>query len=52
VTAAEVRAFAASRLDGIKAPAQVEFWADLPRSSLGKVLKAEIRARLSGGQSR
>jgi fatty-acyl-CoA synthase len=51
VSAAEVRAFAASRLDDIKAPAQVEFWADLPRSSLGKVLKAEIRARLSGGES-
>jgi acyl-CoA synthetase (AMP-forming)/AMP-acid ligase II len=51
LSAAEVRAFAAARLDSVKAPAQVEFWADLPRSSLGKVLKTEVRARLLGGES-
>jgi fatty-acyl-CoA synthase len=47
--AAEVRAFATARLDTIKAPAQVEFWADLPRSSVGKVLKNQVRARLLDG---
>ena len=30
----------------MKAPKQVEVWADLPRSKIGKVLKPEIRAHL------
>ena len=30
----------------MKAPKQVEVWADLPRSKVGKVLKAEVRAEL------
>jgi fatty-acyl-CoA synthase len=30
----------------VKAPKQVEVWADLPRSRVGKVLKAEIRSQL------
>jgi acyl-CoA synthetase (AMP-forming)/AMP-acid ligase II len=48
VTAApdEIRAFARERLGGIKAPKQVEIWADLPRSKVGKVLKREIRDSL------
>jgi acyl-CoA synthetase (AMP-forming)/AMP-acid ligase II len=42
----DVRAFARERLGGIKAPKQVEIWPELPRSTLGKVLKREVRDRL------
>ena len=42
----EVRAFVKARLGSVKAPKQVEVWADLPRSTVGKVLKPEIRGRL------
>ena len=33
-------------IGSVKAPKQVEIWADLPRSKVGKVLKTEIRADL------
>ena len=46
VTAAEVRAFVKDRLGSVKAPKQVEVWPDLPRSKVGKVLKADIKAIL------
>jgi fatty-acyl-CoA synthase len=46
VVAEEVRAFVKVRLGSVKAPKQVEVWADLPRSRVGKVLKAEIRSQL------
>ncbi|WP_152366153.1 acyl-CoA synthetase [Microlunatus speluncae] len=45
-TADELRAFARDRLGGLKAPKQVELWPDLPRSTVGKVLKRDIRDRL------
>jgi acyl-coenzyme A synthetase/AMP-(fatty) acid ligase len=38
------------RLGSVKAPKQVEIWPDLPRSRLGKVLKSEIKAQLTGGR--
>ena len=41
-------AFVKERIGGVKAPKQVEVWPDLPRSKVGKVLKAEIRASLLG----
>jgi acyl-CoA synthetase (AMP-forming)/AMP-acid ligase II len=43
---AELTAFVKSRIGSVKAPKQVETWADLPRSKVGKVLKKEIRASL------
>jgi fatty-acyl-CoA synthase len=43
---AELRAFAKERLGSVKAPKQVEVWADVPRSPVGKVLKKEVRFRL------
>jgi fatty-acyl-CoA synthase len=46
--AAEVQAFVKDRIGSVKAPKQVEVWADLPRSKIGKVLKPDIRARMSG----
>jgi fatty-acyl-CoA synthase len=46
VTGDDIRAFVKARLGSVKAPKQVEVWADLPRSKVGKVLKAEIKSRL------
>jgi fatty-acyl-CoA synthase len=46
VTEEEVRGFVKVRLGSVKAPKQVEVWSDLPRSKVGKVLKAEIRSQL------
>ena len=34
-----------ARIGGMKTPKSVEFWPDLPRSVIGKVLKREIRKR-------
>jgi acyl-CoA synthetase (AMP-forming)/AMP-acid ligase II len=45
---AELTAFVKERLGSVKTPKQVEIWPDLPRSKVGKVLKAEIRERLTG----
>jgi fatty-acyl-CoA synthase len=41
-------AFVKQRIGSVKAPKQIEVWADLPRSAVGKVLKTEIRSRLTG----
>jgi acyl-CoA synthetase (AMP-forming)/AMP-acid ligase II len=43
VSDSELIEFAKARLGSIKAPKKIEFWAALPRSIAGKVLKAEIR---------
>lgn len=39
-------AFVKAQIGSIKAPKQLEVWPDLPRSRVGKVLKAEIRLKL------
>jgi fatty-acyl-CoA synthase len=49
VTAEEIRAWVRDRLGSVKAPKQVEIWPDLPRSRVGKVLKADVRSRLLDG---
>jgi fatty-acyl-CoA synthase len=41
-------AFVKQRIGSVKAPKQIEIWADLPRSTIGKVLKTEIRVALTG----
>jgi fatty-acyl-CoA synthase len=46
VTGEDIRAFVKARLGSVKAPKQVEVWDDLPRSKVGKVLKAEIKSQL------
>jgi len=46
VTEAELIAYAKERIGSVKAPKQVHVWPDLPRSTVGKVLKAEMRERL------
>ncbi|WP_103343136.1 acyl-CoA synthetase [Amycolatopsis sp. CA-126428] len=47
--AAELIAFVKERIGSVKAPKQIEIWPDLPRSTVGKVLKAEIRTTLTAG---
>ncbi|GAA2540403.1 AMP-binding protein [Pseudonocardia hydrocarbonoxydans] len=42
----EVIAFVKARIGSVKAPKQVEIWPDLPRSTVGKVLKTDIKDRL------
>ena len=42
----ELTAFVKDRLGSVKAPKQVEVWADLPRSKVGKVLKTDIKQQL------
>ncbi|MSR14217.1 MAG: ligase [Gammaproteobacteria bacterium] len=41
----EIIEFAKQRLGSVKAPKHVEFWPELPRSPVGKVLKTEIRKK-------
>ncbi|MDS0134502.1 MULTISPECIES: long-chain fatty acid--CoA ligase [unclassified Amycolatopsis] len=45
--AGELIAFVKDRIGSVKAPKQVEVWPDLPRSTVGKVLKADIRTTLA-----
>jgi acyl-CoA synthetase (AMP-forming)/AMP-acid ligase II len=45
----ELVAFVKERIGSVKAPKQIELWSDLPRSKVGKVLKADIRASLLDG---
>ncbi len=40
-----------ARIGSVKAPKQVELWPELPRSRLGKVLKADVRTQLLHGRS-
>ncbi len=48
----DLAAFCRERLGGMKTPKRIEFWAELPRSPVGKVLKRDIRERFWQGQSR
>jgi len=45
----ELVAFVKARIGSVKAPKQVEVWPELPRSRVGKVLKADVRTRLLHG---
>jgi fatty-acyl-CoA synthase len=40
---AELTSFVKARIGSVKTPKQIEVWEDLPRSKIGKVLKADIR---------
>jgi acyl-CoA synthetase (AMP-forming)/AMP-acid ligase II len=50
VDPAEVTAFVKARIGSVKAPKQIEVWPTLPRSKVGKVLKAEIKAAMLEGR--
>ena len=52
VTAEEIIAYCRARLGAIQTPKRVEFWPDLPRSPVGKVLKREIRDKFWQGRDR
>ncbi|GAA2640105.1 AMP-binding protein [Paractinoplanes durhamensis] len=49
VDKAEIAAFVKERLGSVKTPKQIEIWDDLPRSKVGKILKADLRTRLAPG---
>ena len=42
----ELRGYVRERIGGVKTPKQFEIWTDLPRSKVGKVLKAEVKQLL------
>jgi acyl-CoA synthetase (AMP-forming)/AMP-acid ligase II len=44
-TEAELEKLCRTRLSGYKVPKSFEFWPEIPRSPVGKVLKREIRSR-------
>jgi fatty-acyl-CoA synthase len=48
VSGDDLAAFVKARLGSVKAPKQIEFWDSLPRSTVGKVLKTDVRAALTG----
>ena len=51
VTEAEIIELCKQRLGSIKSPKAVQFWQELPRSTVGKVLKKDIRAMVAERQS-
>lgn len=52
VTAEALIALVHERLGGVHAPKSVEFWPELPRSAVGKLLRREVRAKYWSGQWR
>jgi len=50
--ASEIIDMCRARLGGVKTPKRVEMWDALPRSSVGKVLKREIRQKYWEGRER
>ncbi|GAA2052874.1 acyl-CoA synthetase [Williamsia deligens] len=46
-SAEELTAFVKARIGSVKAPKQIEIWPDLPRSTVGKILKTDIRSALA-----
>lgn len=48
----EIIALCKERIGSVKAPKSVEFWDELPRSNIGKVLKRKIRERFWQGRAR
>lgn len=51
-TEAEIIALCRERLGGVMTPKSVEFWDDLPRSPVGKVLRRSVREKFWEGRSR
>ena len=48
VSGDDLVAFVKARIGSVKAPKQIEFWDALPRSTVGKILKTDVRAALTG----
>jgi len=51
VESAEIQSFIKQRIGSVKTPKQIEIWPDLPRSKVGKILKADIKIRLTSHPS-
>lgn len=51
-TESEIISHCRDQLGGVKTPKSVEFWPDLPRSAVGKLLRREARARYWEGHWR
>ena len=47
VVPADLIAFVKQRIGSVKAPKQIEVWADLPRSKVGKILKNEVKQQIA-----
>lgn len=43
----ELQSFIKQRIGSVKTPKQIEIWPDLPRSKVGKILKTDIKTRLT-----
>jgi len=52
VAAEEIIAYCRARLSPVKTPKKVEFWPELPRSPVGKVLRRKVREHFWQGRSR
>lgn len=50
--AEEIRQLVRDQLGGVHTPKTVEFWPDLPRSTNGKISKADVRAHFWRGHNR
>jgi acyl-CoA synthetase (AMP-forming)/AMP-acid ligase II len=50
--AGELIAFVKQRIGSVKAPKHIAVWPDLPRSKVGKILKAEIKQRVAASTPR
>ena len=48
----EVMVLCKDKLGSVKSPKTVEFWDELPRSAVGKVLKKDVREKFWAGQDR
>ena len=48
----EIIAYCKEHLGGMKAPKRVEVWSELPRSTVGKVLRRKVRDRFWGDDER
>lgn len=48
LTEADVRAYCEQQLTGYKKPRIVEFRAELPKTTVGKILRRELRAATAG----
>ena len=51
VGAEELIAFCKERVAGYKCPRSVDFVGELPKSTVGKILRREVRSRYSEGRS-
>jgi acyl-CoA synthetase (AMP-forming)/AMP-acid ligase II len=47
----EIKSFVKQRIGSVKTPKQIEVWPDLPRSKVGKILKNDLKVKLTSHQA-